>query len=382
MKNFYKLITTAILWFAVMGAIHAQPTDNVIAYYPFNGNANDVTGNGKNATNSGAALTSDRLGKANDAYSFNGANNLIYLPINLLPNNTDFSISCWIKINGDRSVIDGYYGQQIVDLRGQYNTNLNYCQAGNPTYHNTIVFNVSNSSSNTNCVAPDNSISFGTWFHVVATYGNNTMQLYLNGVLRDTKSQTPPAVVSGYNNTIGKDYNSRDRLWFNGIIDEVIIYKRSLTSTEVQALYNRGLSSSEIPELYAPIKYTYNTSGDRTGRNLITLKSTPVIAQKDSAGLYPPFGSIPGEVFEENLGEQKIVIYPNPTQGQLLVKIQGYEKESNTALYLYDLSGKLLISKKPANSSMPLDLSEYSVGTYILRITLGDKTSEWKIVKE
>ena len=60
----------------------------------------------------------------------------------------------------------------------------------------------------------------------------------------------------------------------------------------------------------------------------------------------------------------------------------GYEKEINTALYLFDLSGKLLISKKPANSSIPLDLTSYPLGTYILKIMLGDKTSEWKIIKE
>jgi hypothetical protein len=49
----------------------------VAAYYPFNGNANDVTGQGKDATISGTTLMVDRLGKSNDAYSFNGTGNLI-----------------------------------------------------------------------------------------------------------------------------------------------------------------------------------------------------------------------------------------------------------------------------------------------------------------
>jgi hypothetical protein len=204
------------------------------------------------------------------------------------------------------------------------------------------------------------------------------MQLYINGNLVDSKSQTPPNAVSGYYNAIGKDYNvSLNRAWFYGSIDEVLIYSRSLTSTEVTALYNRGLTSSEIPELYnnPSVQYTYDAIGRRIGRNVITLKSAHDFTQRDSA-------YVAQESFNENLGAQKVIIYPNPTRGQLKVDIQADEKETNMALYLYDLSGKLLISKKPANNSTLLDLSGYSTGTYLLKILIGDKTSEWKIIKE
>ncbi len=88
------------------------------------------------------------------------------------------------------------------------------------------------------------------------------------------------------------------------------------------------------------------------------------------------------EVFQDNLGDKKILIYPNPTQGQLKVDIEGYQEEPNSGLYLYNLSGNLITSKSPANSSTVLDLSPYPVGSYILKIIIGDKKTEWKIIKE
>ncbi|NJK94550.1 MAG: hypothetical protein HC905_06140 [Bacteroidales bacterium] len=98
----------------------SQPTDNVISYYPFNRSAIDVTGNGKDCSVSGSTLTSDRLGKTNAAYSFNGTNNLIYLPNVLLSNPSAFAFSCWIKPGGNNFSPDVLNAQTIIDLRGQY----------------------------------------------------------------------------------------------------------------------------------------------------------------------------------------------------------------------------------------------------------------------
>ena len=50
----------------------AVPLDGLVAYYPFNGNANDVSGNGNNGVVFGATLTSDRFGIADSAYYFGG----------------------------------------------------------------------------------------------------------------------------------------------------------------------------------------------------------------------------------------------------------------------------------------------------------------------
>jgi hypothetical protein len=110
----------------------------------------------------------------------------------------------------------------------------------------------------------------------------------------------------------------------------------------------------------------------------ITLKSANIMV-RDSVNV--AFNN-QNEMYEDNADGQKVIIYPNPTKGQLKIEIQGDEKITNTLIYLYDLSGKLLINKKQYDSNIPLDLSGYSPGVYILKITMGGKSSEWKIVKE
>ena len=53
------------------------PTSGLVGWWPFNGNANDESGNGNNGMVNGATLTSDRFGNTNSAYNFNGMNDFI-----------------------------------------------------------------------------------------------------------------------------------------------------------------------------------------------------------------------------------------------------------------------------------------------------------------
>ena len=67
-----KIITILLVLFTVI--LPAQvSTTSLVAYWPFNGNANDLSGNGHNGTVNGATLTNDRFGSPNSAYNFNGS---------------------------------------------------------------------------------------------------------------------------------------------------------------------------------------------------------------------------------------------------------------------------------------------------------------------
>ena len=74
----------------------------LVAYYPFDGNANDVSGNGYNGTPSGGVtFTADRFGNPNSAVSFDGISGLITTPqLNFGANTTTVSVSLWLKANG------------------------------------------------------------------------------------------------------------------------------------------------------------------------------------------------------------------------------------------------------------------------------------------
>ena len=74
------------------------PTIGLVGYWPFSGNANDISTNGNNGVNNGATLTTDRFGNANSAYSFNGTSNFIELPDTPFDFGTgNFSMSVWIN---------------------------------------------------------------------------------------------------------------------------------------------------------------------------------------------------------------------------------------------------------------------------------------------
>ena len=76
------------------------PGECMIAWYPFNGNANDESGVGSNGTVNGATLTSDRFGNPNAAYFFNGINNSITIP-GYLPITDSFTISFWAYLENE-----------------------------------------------------------------------------------------------------------------------------------------------------------------------------------------------------------------------------------------------------------------------------------------
>ncbi len=79
------------------------PSDGLVGWWPFNGNANDESGNGNDGTVNGAILTTDRNGNANSAYSFDGVSNYIGGSISNLNNTSSTTVSAWVKYIGDAS---------------------------------------------------------------------------------------------------------------------------------------------------------------------------------------------------------------------------------------------------------------------------------------
>ncbi|OIN60058.1 hypothetical protein BLX24_04195 [Arsenicibacter rosenii] len=73
-------------------------TDGLVAYYPFNGNANDESGNNRHGTVHDATLTTDRFGNANKAYAFDGVNDWIDVAKDAAFQFNDFTLSAWTTI--------------------------------------------------------------------------------------------------------------------------------------------------------------------------------------------------------------------------------------------------------------------------------------------
>ena len=120
------------------------------------------------------------------------------------------------------------------------------------------------------------------------------------------------------------------------------------------------------------IKYTYDNAGNRLARQKeIVVQTRGALSDEEEPSVY-----------EEELSETKVTIYPNPTRGMLKVDISGVEKFENARISLYDLTGKLLQQWAGISQSNEIDLSERTPGMYIMQVAYNGKISSWKIIKE
>jgi Thermolysin metallopeptidase, alpha-helical domain/Concanavalin A-like lectin/glucanases superfamily/Secretion system C-terminal sorting domain len=230
-KNSTQYIAVRKAWQAV-GVDDASLQDlttGLIAYYPFNGNANDESGNSKDGVVNGATLTTDRFGVTNKAYSFNGTNNFIALN-HSYSGMTEISVAAWYKINGATND----YLQAILSSDGI--AKLIHLQINTSTGGDDAIY-IDNTNSILLSLTPQ---PLNQWKQVIITVKSGDSRLYVNGV-QAAQSNTTYSVISPTNLLrIGSGYlNGR---FFNGILDDIRIYNRALTSTEVAQLYN-----SEVP---------------------------------------------------------------------------------------------------------------------------------------
>ena len=120
------------------------------------------------------------------------------------------------------------------------------------------------------------------------------------------------------------------------------------------------------------VAYTYDMAGNRLSRKLVVLNN-PNYAKKNM--------DEPAPVVEQ-LGERKITVYPNPTKGNLAVEITGGDGKDELRIILFSAQGVQLQNSQAITGINPMEMSTYSPGWYIMRVKAGDKTTEFKIVKQ
>ncbi len=205
-------------------------TNGLIAYYPFNGNANDESGNGRNGTVYGSILTTDRFGNPNSAYSFDGIDDYIETPNNL-NNYQTVSVSFWLNV---RTYPVNFRYQVIGNDGGAYGRVINI------NNDRTIEFFNSNNYFRSNII-----LSLNQWHFLTAIWTKDYSRLYVNGELKidGAGSITGLDDLPLYN--IGRSCDitqssCSDKLsdYFNGMFDELRIYNRALSETEIDELYN------------------------------------------------------------------------------------------------------------------------------------------------
>lgn len=244
MRYFYALLLTFFSFQFISQTPNYVPSNGLVGWWPFTGNANDLSGNNNNGTVNGATLTTDRFGVANRAYSFNG-NDWIEINNNLNHNvgAGSFTLSCWAMKTGNNTF-------QHLITRNQATTNQDALSSYNLRYdnNNTILFPGSSSAplslNNGGCIS--NQINnLNNWNYFVAVFNAPlaTYSIYQNGGLISV-CNVAPNFYSINNN--GKIYFGVENptanfvsgpLFLSGKIDDIGIWNRALSQQEISALY-------------------------------------------------------------------------------------------------------------------------------------------------
>lgn len=210
-------------------------TDNLVAYYPMDSNLNDATGNHNATPESGLFEFDGAYGKVGKglATSTGTAKNFASIanPINI---STAWSFQAWINPYGDQNRPIGFAqgGNTGWIFGAQENGNTFALVYDRWTANKVYVYANGNYISN-----GGSSPTEDAWNHVVITYDGSTMKQYLNGTLVGSvaASGLPAyAVNKMFNYTIDNGNH------FYGLIDELAVWERAITSEEVSALYGGG----------------------------------------------------------------------------------------------------------------------------------------------
>ena len=217
---------------------------NVLLYHlnELSGNISDYSNNNANATISGG-VSYNQQGKWGGAVSFDGVDDYLNLSsAQLVSTNTPFTISMWFKSGGLAPVND-------FDM--MFSTKTNQVQNWRFGISNYAGFSDITFGSNANFIsAKTGSVGLvsNTWYHLIIVFnGTNSnsltsYKLYLSGTEKSLSASSPYGVETG-NSFIGR---STGGYYFNGSIDEVAVWNRSLSQAEIIDLYRRGIAKLNI----------------------------------------------------------------------------------------------------------------------------------------
>jgi hypothetical protein len=243
-----KALLSGMFCFILIGCMVALSThvsadlaDGLVAYYPFNGNANDESGNGHNGTIYGSTLTADRMGNPNSAFYFNGTPSdcIDVGPISIsLP----VTVTLWFNsttINDRWNTLFGWNNPNLPGFNG-----IQIAAHGDGKIRARIGSYFSEDMISTSMVDGD-----GKWHSVIINRNlNNEKRLYIDGILElsatDTDSIGGPTNILYIGRSFAEGWTNR----FLGIIDDVRVYNRVLSDAEIQAVSYLDQDNDGLPD--------------------------------------------------------------------------------------------------------------------------------------
>ena len=285
------------------GNILLFPMDNKSAYGENNTHFYDFSGSGRNGTGinfNNDEIVNDHFHKVVDLEGSD--NNYIDAGSASLGLTDEITISVWANTESDS--VPG----RLVSKHGGPHGFLLARNSGT----DAIEWRISRTGSDWNGgTTSANSFEINTWYHIVALYNSTHMRVFINGV-EDTGGNFPVGLTGNIQDTnvlmIGRDGGTGDVYSFDGKIDEVAIWNRSLSDSEIQYLYNvtkdyhanfsvSGISDgtyiwnvegtdNESASAFAPANFTFTVGEAVSDNSPLVILSTPANATSSSTTDY------------------------------------------------------------------------------------------------
>ena len=420
MKNSSLTLPLFVFFFITIASAQTIPnfipTDSLVAYYSFEGNADDASSNGFNGSIYGATLSTDRNGIMNQAYHFDGIDDFISVP-----HNSDLAIVGDLTMHAIfRS--EGFNGssfhQTILNKRsgGYWPYNMSICYEN---YAEKEIFSGrrSNNPSANDYKYSNTQITTNQWEVWTITIHSDTVKFYRNGLLEKIDYFSIAAIDVAADLSFGRNgINEGLPEFFNGDIDEIAIWSRALDSLEVNNIYNEiPLCSDSI--IQQPLSNSFNSIpgiayfvashsdssatfqwqqnngsgwsdisnfGIYSGSNTDSLFLNGITTAMNGFGYRCIVNSCAKDTTDialltviDNIGlndnDVQTVIRPNPTNGILMV-----EGIDNFKFEIIDMLGRLFLQ---GISDGQIDVSHLRQGKYVLVIKTDSKEVRKLIIK-
>jgi ribosomal protein S18 acetylase RimI-like enzyme len=221
------------LWLATQPE---PPSQDLIAHFPFAGNADDIGSGNYNGTVHGAALTTDHIGAVDHAYQFDGSNDYIELPAMNVNYTKGFTVQAWVyfaSFNEQSRIID--FGN------GENNDNIVFC---NKATSNDLRFKARRGSTVIGTLDALGVLERNTWMHLAVTVDNDGNAI----IYKDGVSVQQGMLGKFHNTNRRKNYIGRSNWsvddYFDGKIADLSIHNRALTAAEIAELADSQGASS------------------------------------------------------------------------------------------------------------------------------------------
>ena len=336
-KLLYTVI--AILGFANLTIAQVPsyvPTDSLKGWWGFNGNANDLSGNGNNGTVNGASLTTDRFGASNSSYDFNGTTNYISINDNQTFKFSSHSISFWyFRVNNPLAQGNpcANSGNELLISKGRdIDTNTFFISHTNSGGLSQVYKLMTGSR-----VIRDK-IILGSWTNVISTFDSvsQTSKSYVNGILDSTISSIRWS-SKGNNSPLTFGVHSVQSngctYYYKGKLDDIGIWNRALTQQEINNLYNGNICYKTIS-----VTDTLIINVKRTSLNPLAYTNT-------------------------------IKVYPNPTKDKITIDNGDLSKMTGYSIKIYNSIGQQLFQSNITQQQFSLDITQWgSNGIYFMEL--------------